>query len=355
MKISVISFTKNGIDTSERIGKLASLSDKEVSFFTKYSGEKNSNVEYVDESISDWAEKHFLSADAIVFIGATGIAVRAIAPNLKDKLSDIPVIVIDELGQFVIPLLSGHVGGANELAISIANAMNVQAVITTATDINNKFAIDVFAKKNNLFIQNKDGIKAVSSKVLSGKKIIVSVDKNHIKDIANIPEEIELADYPTGKRTDVIITDNPALNNAELVLKPREYVLGIGCKKDKAFEDILSFLSECLDDAKIDLSDLRAIASIDIKKDEKALNDLSHYLKISFVTFSADELMKVKGSFSSSNFVKETTGVDNVCERAALAYADEISDKSILSYKKHAKDGVTIAFVKTDWKIDFYE
>lgn len=105
----------------------------------------------------------------MIFIGACGIAVRAIASSVNNKLKDSPVIVIDELGQFVIPILSGHVGGANELAILLAALMNATPVITTATDINNKFAVDVFAKKCRLAIVNKDGIAGVSSKVLAGK------------------------------------------------------------------------------------------------------------------------------------------------------------------------------------------
>lgn len=95
---------------------------------------------------------------ALIFIGACGIAVRAIASSVNNKLKDSPVIVIDELGKFVIPILSGHVGGANELTVLLAAMMNATPVITTATDINNKFAVDVFAKKCRLAIVNKDGI-----------------------------------------------------------------------------------------------------------------------------------------------------------------------------------------------------
>lgn len=355
MKISVISFTKNGIDTAKRVGALLCLSDKEVCFFTKYSSNDEDYTPYVSESIADWTIKQFGSVDALIFIGAAGIAVRSIAPCIKDKLTDIPVIVIDELGKFVIPILSGHVGGANELAGSIAAELNAQAVITTATDINNKLSIDVFAKKNNLFIMNKDGIKDVSSKVLAGEKITISVDKKHVKDLSNIPDDIELADYPSTKKTDVIITDNIDLNNAKLVLRPRQYVLGIGVKKGKTLEEVLSVLSECLIDAKIDFYDLSEIASIDIKKDEEALIGLSRHLKIPFSTFTANELNNIKGDFKSSDYVKEITGTDNVCERSAMAAALEYGDGAKLIYKKYAKDGVTIAFAKRDWVIDFYE
>ena len=111
-------------------------------------------------------------------------------------------------------------------------------------------------------------------------------------------------------------------------------------------------LAECLNEEGIEFSDLYAIASIDLKKDEEALNMLSRYLKIPFVTFSADELNALKGNFSSSDFVKETTGVDNICERAAVLLAGEGGK---LYFKKKAGNGVTIAFARREWKIDFYE
>lgn len=353
MKISVISFTKNGIDTAKRISALSCLFDKEVYYFTKYSSNDEDVTPYVNESIADWTVKQFGSADALIFIGAAGIAVRSIAPCIKDKLTDIPVIVIDELGKFVIPILSGHVGGANELASKIADGLNAQVVITTATDINNKFSVDVFAKKNNLFIMNKDGIKEASSKVLDGEKITISVDKKHVKDLSNISDDIELTDYPPSRKTDVIITENAEINNAKLVLRPRQYVLGIGVKKGKSLEEVLGVLSECLNEAKMDFYDLSEMASIDIKKDEEALIELARAMKIPFNTYTADELNSIKGDFSSSDYVKEITGTDNVCERAAMAAALKYGQGARLTFKKYAKDGVTIAFAKRDWVIRF--
>ena len=294
--------------------------------------------------------ENFYENDALIFVGATGIAVRAIAPFMRDKLTDIPVIVIDENAAFVIPVLSGHVGGANELSEKIASGLNAQAVITTATDINDKFAVDVFAKKNSLFIVNKDGIKEVSSKVLAGQEILLSAPKGKV-DEEKLPKGVKLTDYPPSK-ADILITSNKDLDKANIILRPREYILGIGCRKDKEFEEIIDFLTECLNEEGIEFSDLYAIASIDLKKDEEALNMLSRYLKIPFVTFTADELNAVKGNFSSSDFVKETTGVDNICERAAVLLAGEGGK---LYFKKKAGNGVTVAFARREWKIDYYE
>ncbi|MBR5917546.1 MAG: cobalt-precorrin 5A hydrolase [Lachnospiraceae bacterium] len=351
MKLAAICFTNNGIKVLKKLGAMYLFKDDKLALYSKCSfAEDSEGIIPVSESLNEWTEKNFKGNDALIFVGATGIAVRAIAPFMRDKLTDIPVIVIDENASFVIPVLSGHVGGANELSEKIAEELNAQAVITTATDINDKFAVDVFAKKNSLFIVNKDGIKEVSSKVLAGQEILLSAPNGKV-DEEKLPEGIKLTDYPPSK-ADILITSNKDLDNANIILRPREYILGIGCKKDKDFEEILSFLSECLKEAGIDFNDLYAIASIDLKKDEEALNKLSGYLKIPFKTYSADELNAVRGVFSSSDFVKETTGVDNVCERAALLCAGE-NGKLVL--RKKAGGGVTFAFAKRDWVIDFYE
>ena len=351
MKLAAICFTNNGIKVLKKLGALSLFKDDNLALYSKCSfAEDSEGIIPVSESLNDWTEKNFKDNDALIFVGATGIAVRAIAPFMRDKLTDIPVIVIDENATFVIPVLSGHVGGANEFSEKIAEELNAQAVITTATDINDKFAVDVFAKKNSLFIVNKDGIKEVSSKVLAGKEILLSAPKGKV-DEEKLPEGIKLTDYPPAK-ADILISSNKDLNRAGIILRPREYILGIGCKKDKDFEEILSFLSECLKEAGIEFNDLYAIASIDIKKDEEALNMLSRYLKIPFVTFSADELNAVKGDFSSSDFVKETTGVDNICERACVLAA---GDNGKLVFKKKAGNGVTVALSKRDWGIVFYE
>lgn len=108
-----------------------------------------------DKSLSEWTGSMFGQKRALVFIGAAGIAVRAIAPFVRDKMTDPPVVAVDEAGHFCIPLLSGHVGGANELAERMACWLQGIPVITTATDINGIFAVDVFAARRGLCITDR--------------------------------------------------------------------------------------------------------------------------------------------------------------------------------------------------------
>ena len=149
MRLSIISFTQNGYGLAGRLEEQLQGDCEEICVFTKFSGadpqepagedvKKSKNVEVVTEPIARWAEEQMQSKNVLIFIGACGIAVRAIASSVKDKLTDSPVLVLDEKGRFVIPLLSGHVGGANALALRIAERIGAIPVITTATDINEK-------------------------------------------------------------------------------------------------------------------------------------------------------------------------------------------------------------------------
>ena len=275
----------------------------------------------------------------IVFIGATGIAVRLISPYVNDKLTDSPVIVIDELGQFVIPLLSGHVGGANAFAKKLADALSATAVITTATDINNVFAVDVFAEKNGLRIYNKQMIKQVSSKLLKGETVYI---KNELEDVTfegQIPENVKLDEAHLDP--DVIITENPGQITKSLILIPRTTILGMVCKKGKEFNALLAFIEKHFDIDEL-RKEIYAITSIDVKAKEDGLLALASFLDTYLITFSAEELKEVEGQFSSSDFVNKTVGVDNVSERSAVAIG------GVLEKEKVAENGMTLAVAKRD-------
>ena len=243
-------------------------------------------------------------------------------------------------------------GGANELAVSIAEKIGAESVITTATDINNKFAIDLFAKKNGLTIVNKDGIAKVSSKILAGKSIAISIELGHLEKEIKLPKEIKLTEYPPVQRVDVVITSEDREFETAILLRPKEYVIGVGCRKEKEVEKIEDFIISNLQKAGISLVQLFGMASIDVKKDESGFLGFSRKEKIPFITYAAEALMCVEGDFHKSEFVREKVGVDNVCERAALKMCEP---EGKLIYEKHAEDGMTIAIAKRDWRVNFDE
>ena len=289
--------------------------------------------------MSQWTEEHFTS-DAIVFIGAMGIAVRAIAPFVKTKTKDPAVIVVDELGHFSIPVLSGHIGGANEMAVKIADVLGAVPVITTATDINNVFAIDTWAKTQNLRILNPECIKLVSSKLLKGKTIHV---KSSYPIGGKLPENIQINDLKDLGDYDVIIThdneDIEKINNENILfLIPAIITVGIGCRRGIEFEIIEKSVLNALNKENCHILSLKAISSIDKKANENGILEFAEKYGLPFNTYSADELNRLEGDFTKSDFVKSVVSVDNVCERSAIA-----ESRGELIRRKDAGNGVTVA------------
>lgn len=380
MKLAIISFTENGIKLSQTVAKR--LSRRKVTLYTKcsrYTAE-DLKVQRVKESLQVWTAQRMAEGDALLFIGACGIAVRAIAPNLTDKLHDVPVLVMDEEGQYVIPILSGHVGGANELAHELAGLMDACPVITTATDVQKKFAVDLFAKRNHLEIMNKDGIAKVSAKALAGEQLTIAVRAKNIEcyhpKFCEVCEEdfteaenqllreasmhkqdqeacvveppLRLVPYVKNQQIDIVVSETPDNKNALIWLRPRRYVVGMGCRKNKDTEELLAFYQETLEQAMVELGEVYALASIEKKKDEPGLLAISERMRIPFFTYTAEELNRVGACVHSSEFVKAQVGVDNVCERAAFAGCGV---SGWLIYEKHAFDGMTIAIAERNWSV----
>ncbi len=380
MKLAIISFTENGIKLSQTVAKR--LSRRKVTLYTKcsrYTAE-DLKVQRVKESLQVWTAQRMAEGDALLFIGACGIAVRAIAPNLTDKLHDVPVLVMDEEGQYVIPILSGHVGGANELARELADLMDARPVITTATDVQKKFAVDLFAKRNHLEIMNKDGIAKVSAKALAGEQLTIAIRVQNIEfchpkfcevreedfteaenqllreasmhkqdqEACGVEPPLRLVPYVKDQPVDIVVSEMQDNKNALIWLRPRRYVVGMGCRKNKASEELLAFYQETLEQAMVEPGEVYALASIDKKKDEPGLLAISERMRIPFFTYTAEELNRVGACVHSSEFVKAQVGVDNVCERAAFAGCGV---SGWLIYEKHAFDGMTIAIAERNWSV----
>ncbi len=303
-----------------------------------------------------WLKDAFEKSIPVLFICASGIAVRMIAPFVKDKFTDSPVIAMDEKESFVIPLLSGHLGNANEIARFIARKINAQPVITTATDLCEKFSIDNFAKANGFKIVNREKIKEVAKAVLAEKPVKIWIDSNIAVVPAGQPQAVIIEKNGSAAKADVVIgnektAENFAAPNA-LCLVPKKLCVGIGCKKGKTFEEIYSALNAVLAANKFGHDDIFSISSIDLKMHEPGLMELGHFLHVPFVTYSAEELQAAEGDFSASDFVKDVTGVSNVCERAALLCAGNLGR---IVVKKHIFKGITVAVAERQPCINTWE
>ena len=374
MKISNISFSRSGYRIGEMLSWFLGEGGHEVEAFTKSKYTKKildeSQVEAddkafrnvkefakpIDSSLRDWTGRRFAQSDAIIFIGACGIAVRSIAPFVSSKKTDPAVVVIDEQGKFAISLLSGHIGGANELTEEISNLLHATPVITTATDINNKFAVDVFAKTNGCYISDMTMAKEISAALVNGNSVGFASD---FPWVGEIPKELQLLDEEdeTKEKPEMgIYVTNSYLKHPfvhTLYLVPKIITLGVGCKKDTPADTVEKVVRKACDELLIPSVSMELVASIDLKKEEQGILEYCKERNLPFETYSAEQLKEVEGSFAESKFVEETTGVDNVCERSAILGSSKHGEKSNLILRKYAEDGVTAALARRKWSVQF--
>ena len=274
-----------------------------------------------------------------IFIMATGIVVRMIAPLIKDKTVDPAVVVLDDKGSHCISLLSGHIGGANELARQVAQIVEAVPVITTATDINDVPSIDLIAKELDLAIENPGIIKSVNMALLERETIEVFDPYGILKD------SLKGEALGGGKNQPMIYVgdETKELPPACLVLRPRTLVAGIGCNRGTGKEEIKHFLYDVFRKHKLSAKSLYRLATIDIKKDEVGLIELAEELGLPIMFFSSEELNRIKGLQSPSKLVEKHTGVESVCEAAALLAAGI----NRLVVPKQVAKNVTVAVART--------
>ena len=320
--------------------------------FLREEWKKEGLKEREEEFLSQWTGKMFAEKRAMIFVSATGIAVRAIAPWIRDKMTDPPVVTVDEGAQFVIPLLSGHVGGANELARHIADWLEAVPVITTATDVNGKFAVDLFASAYHMTIIDRKEAKNISAAVLEGKQIGVFSDLP----IKKLPDGFVM-DRWCEENICITVKDPsfPEKKASYLRLVPRAVVLGVGCRRGTDPEFMKEKVFALLKEHGIDPAAVKAIASVDVKQDEPAVLGLKQVFDGECLHqpceqrfYTPEQLNQVPGDFKESAFVKKQIGVGNVCERSACAAGGK------LLVEKQAGDGITLA-AALEWQgeLDF--
>ncbi len=376
-KISCISFTANGSRINRRLRDWLEAQgiSCDSQALARYAGE--AGIWPLQGNLQEWCQEHFSHADALIFIGAAGIAVRGIAPYVKDKKTDPAVLVIDEQGNFVISLLSGHIGGANEITRQVAAFLGAVPVITTGTDVNHTFAVDVFAQKNHLQIDSMQKAKEIA---------VALIDKKEVEFFSELPVEMEIplvlkpvemgtpftfsfriavTVHELGeifKSSDDEIDLNTAMRADTLRLIPQNVHLGIGCRKGTPAEVIEQQVQKVMKQCQLDWKAIAGAASIDLKKDEEGLLQFCKDHHLPFHVYTAEELQEVEGNFTPSSFVGNITGVENVCERSAAldcirqriyANTNNKNGNYHMIQKKVAENGVTVAIAMEDWSVRF--
>lgn len=350
MRLAVISFTQHGSRLNQMVSQALSLQGYDCDSYAIKKYASMYGLKDLEKPLQEWTGEMFTDKDGILFIGAAGIAVRSIAPFVQSKTKDPAIVVMDEKGVFAISLMSGHLGGANELTGVLANLTGAIPVITTATDVNGRLAVDVFARKNGLYISNMKYAKEISADVLDEKKIGMYSD---YPVIGRIPEELQVWDpkevFEGTNGICISVYDNREPYKQTLHLIPKILVAGVGCKKGTTADRIKEKIRKVLAQHHISEKSICMLASIDLKAEEAGLIQAARELDAEFVTYSAEELQKVKGDFTESAFVASVTGVSNVCERSAVLG----SDYGVLLCPKTAEDGVTVALAVKEYMIDF--
>ena len=397
-----ICFTAQGKETATRLLEKLSQQMEEAFDFLDYTGSEHS------KPLKQVVKEAFQEKEAILFVGAAGIAVRLIAPWVQDKLKDPAVLVIDEQGRYAIPILSGHVGGCNELAEAAAQILGAEPVITTATDLRQAFAVDVFAAENELVISDRELAKQISAAELRGEKIgffsdypvdgivpaeitpgvwqkeniyvtlkqggcpknapaslvrrdmvIGLQEKKEQRDAAKAAAVVAVETGDSAKAAEIDMSvgksepENESGTPELLRLYPRTVVLGMGCRRDSSLNAVREMARVALSRAMIDKSAVRAIATVDRKKNEMAFLALAKEWDVELWSFTPEELESAGTKFAESPFVRKTVGVGNVCERAAVMgvrriYRErEMDEKNLpaidLRVQKMAFNGVTAA------------
>jgi len=295
----------------------------------------------ISPPLPEFVEPVFREADALIFVGACGIAVRGIAPHVRDKRTDPAVVAVDELARFVIPLLSGHIGGANALAVRLADALGATAAVTTATDVNGRFSVDAWAAEQGLYLDGIKAAKAVSAAILEGPVPLCS----DFPVVTELPSGVVPGDG--GPMGICVSWQRRTPFETTLLLVPKVIRLGIGCRRGTSLEAIRTLVDQVLQEYGIHPQAVRLAASIDLKRDEQGLLAFCRERGWPVAFYTASQLEAVEGDFTPSDFVRRTTGVDNVCERAAALGGGK------LIVKKTARDGVTAAVAVEHWEVRF--
>lgn len=348
MKAVFITFTHRGYELANKYSKcLLDEATDNTSVTVRHKCAQIKDYDgFIEESIGDYVESIWDEVDAIVYFCALGIVVRTISKCVSHKSTDPAVICMDESGKYCISVLSGHIGGANEIVRKLSALTGAIEVITTASDLRGEWAVDEFAAYNNLVITDFEMCKNISASILGHNCIGLHSD---FRITGCPPQKIVFGEneIKTDYQINISIRNIDKKNTLNLI--PKCLVIGIGCKKNTSAQKISDAITFCLTKEGIDIRSVCEIASIDIKRNEVGIIETAKNIGVPFVTYSADRLMEVDEKYitSSSEFVKSITGADNVCERSALI------DSKELIMSRFVCGQVTVAFAKKDYEVSF--
>ena len=328
LKIALVSINQPSLNSACKL--LDYLEDFEVDVYGKKDLEHTLKSLHTYEKIDTVLEDGWKKYDAIICILAMGIVVRKIAPLLESKATDPAIIVMSMDLTKVIPLLSGHIGGANELSDLLASRLpGCMNFVSTATDQTKTFAFDMFAKKNNLKIENLKCLAKISNSLLNKKEVEVKTYKSIFETIPNKTNLIRVDE----QSSELCVNITP-FSDENLSLKPKVY-LGIGCNRDTTFEDIEASFFWFLEKHNLKKEQIENIASFEAKADEKGLLEFAQKYDFDIKFYNEQEINSLQGKFSPSQATK-FFGLKGVSEPSSMLvskYNELIIPKNVYEKK----------------------
>ena len=336
MRTAIYCVSKNGYETCLKVkenvyNNLHIYVSGRVANLLNLENENNEDLIVINERVPILLEKTFNKYDLHIFVAATGAVVRIIEGKFKSKDTDPAVITIDDHANFVISLLSGHLGGANEECKKIANGIGAIPVITTASDVGGKIAVDTLSQKIKAKLNDLDGAKRVTSLIVNGENVSLHLPKN----IVNHDENSAGA---------IIVSNRKNIEISKII--PQNIFIGIGCKRGVSKEHIIEKLKYAMDKQNLELSAIKMAASAWVKSDETGLLEAMKELDIPIKFFEKEEILKLEDLIEEkSEYVKKTIGVYGVSEPCAFLAS---SGKGTFLAKKIKLDGMTLSIFEEE-------
>lgn len=350
MKLATISFTERSSKLNCLVSQALSQKGYDCDSYSTYNYANRYELKNLECSLEEWTGHMFEDKDGILFISSVERTVRITAPFTKGKTKDPAIVVMDEKGIFAIPLMSGRLGWADELTGILANLTGAIPVITTPADVNGRFAVEVFAKKNGMHISDMEYAKSILLDTLDEKQIGFYTD---FPITGVIPEEISLWTpdkvFEGTNGICVSLGESKAHFKQTLYLIPKIVSIGIECKTGTAPDVIESRILEELEAAQVSAYAVKQIASIDRNADEAGILGFAEKHAVPFYTYSPEELRKAESAFTERKSVYPATDASDICRRSALL----VSDNGRLIWSRSLKSDVAIALAVEEYDISF--
>ena len=347
-KIAVLAITKNGIEMSLKLKE--NFSNFEIFAPVKFSND-NEKIQWYDDSTTQKIVDLFKNNDGIICLFSLGAVIRLLAPHIKDKKTDPAVIVIDDKGNFVISVLSGHLGGANELSNEIAEKIGSTSVITTAADVNKTIAVDLVGREFGWKIDDDSNVTRISAFMVNKEKIGIFQNigekewwKGKLPD--NITFFSNIEDLKDSNSRGYLIITNDQINDEDVlkdsvVYRVPNLVVGIGLHWDTSKETILNGVKETLEKFELKQDKIARFVSIKKDKDVIGLIELGKEMNIPIEYIDREELATITAP-NPSKTVQAFEGTASVSEAAAI----KSSEGELIVEKQKFPPNLTVAIAR---------